>query len=131
VVLGAGCTLASCVDRFRTPALRPYRALMFISLGLSGVVPVFHAITIYGYAGLEKRMCVSWVITQGALYIFGAVLYAARFPERSAPGTFDIWGNSHQLFHGLVVLAAGVHLWGMAGAFDYHHTGLGWQCMLD
>lgn len=131
LTLGTGCALASWLDRFRTPELRPYRALMFISLGLSGIVPVVHGISIYGYSGLEDRMSVSWVIFQGALYIFGAVLYAARFPERTAPGTFDIWGSSHQLFHGFVVLAAAAHLWGMSKAFDYHHTGLGWHCMLD
>lgn len=50
--------------------------MMFIGLGLSGVVPVFHGISIYGYEGMEDRMSVSFVILQGALYIFGAVLYA-------------------------------------------------------
>lgn len=50
--------------------------MMFIGLGLSGVIPVVHGMTIYGYGGLEDRMSVSWVISQGALYIFGAVLYA-------------------------------------------------------
>lgn len=49
---------------------------MFASLGLSGVVPILHGIRIYGYQGLEDRTSVSWVILQGALYIFGAVLYA-------------------------------------------------------
>lgn len=50
--------------------------MMFVGLGLSGVIPVLHGVTIYGYSGLEDRMGISWVIFQGALYIFGAVLYA-------------------------------------------------------
>lgn len=50
--------------------------MMFIGLGLSGVVPVVHGIRIYGYQGLEERASVSFVVLQGALYIFGAVLYA-------------------------------------------------------
>ena len=51
---------------------------MFVALGLSGVVPVIHGVTIYGYQGLEDRMSISWVIAQGAMYIFGAFLYAVR-----------------------------------------------------
>ena len=50
--------------------------MMFVALGMSGVVPILHGLRIYGYAGLESRASVSWVVLQGALYIFGAVLYA-------------------------------------------------------
>ncbi|KAG6116896.1 hypothetical protein E4U14_008270 [Claviceps sp. LM454 group G7] len=128
-MLGAGCGVVSWVERFRTPKWRPYRASMFIGLGLSGVVPVIHGVTIYGYSGLEHRMSISLVIAQGAMYIIGAVLYAMRWPERSSPGSFDIWGSSHQIFHMFVLLAAATHFYGMAKAFDNHH-GLGHaQCV--
>ncbi|KAM0343395.1 hypothetical protein ACHAPU_008575 [Fusarium lateritium] len=130
-VLGAGCGLVSWIERFRTPTWRPYRTMMFIGLGVSGVVPVIHGTYIYGFQGLEERMSLSWVILHGAMYIFGAVLYAVRWPERSAPGTYDIWGNSHQIFHVFVILAAVTHFYGMAKAFDYHHTIMGSQCLMD
>ena len=52
----------------------------------------------------------------------------ARWPERAWPGSFDIWGSSHQLFHILVVLAAASHLYGLLKAFDYHHGILGLRC---
>ncbi|KAF5677028.1 PHO87-like protein [Fusarium heterosporum] len=130
-VLGAGCGLVSWIERFRTPTWRPYRTMMFIGLGVSGVVPVIHGACIYGFQGLEERMSLSWVILHGAMYIFGAVLYAVRWPERSAPGAYDIWGNSHQIFHVFVILAAVTHFYGMAKAFDYHHTIMGSQCLMD
>lgn len=57
---------------------------MFIGLGLSGVVPVVHGMSVYGYAGLEERMSISWVIAQGAMYIFGAVLYAVSLSSPSS-----------------------------------------------
>ena len=47
----------------------------------------------------------------------------ARWPERTAPGKYDIWGSSHQLFHILVVMAATTHFYGLVIAFDYHHGG--------
>ncbi|KAI1383326.1 HlyIII-domain-containing protein [Hypoxylon trugodes] len=126
--LGLGCGLVSWVERFRTPRWRPYRAAMFVGLGVSGVVPVCHGLSIYGYQALEERMGLNWVLFQGFLYIFGAFLYAIRWPERSFPGTFDIWGSSHQLFHILILFAAASHLTGMAKAFDYHHSVMGGQC---
>lgn len=43
-------------------------------------------------------------------YLFGAALYAARIPERFSPGRFDLWCNSHQIFHVLLVLGAYMHL---------------------
>lgn len=113
--------VVSWVDHFRTPAWRTSRALMFVGLGVSGVVPVVHAVTAEGFAAVDARMGLRWVLLQGALYIFGAFLYAARWPERSFPGIFDIWGSSHQLFHVFVLLAAASHLYGMTIAFNYRH----------
>jgi predicted membrane channel-forming protein YqfA (hemolysin III family) len=70
-------------------------------------------------------------------YVFHCLSAAAllttgqiRWPERSFPGAFDIWGSSHQIFHVFVLLAAMTHLYGMAKAFDYHHTVMGSQCLV-
>jgi hypothetical protein len=52
-------------------------------------------------------------------------LSQARIPERLAPGSFDIWGSSHQIFHVLVVMAAGAHLIGLLKSFDYAHSSRG------
>ncbi|KAL7792101.1 mPR-like GPCR protein [Trichoderma ceciliae] len=127
-LLGFSCVIVSWVDKFRSPAWRPYRALMFVSLGLSGIIPVGHGLLKFGYLTLEDRMGLTWVVLQGAMYIFGAFLYAARWPERSYPGVFDIWGSSHQIFHMFVLLAAATHFYGLAKAFDHHHAGMGSQC---
>lgn len=62
---------------------------------------------------MDERMGMRWVIMEGLLYIAGAGIYAARVPERFAPGRFDLLGASHQVFHCLVVAAAGSHLVGL------------------
>ncbi|KAI9734687.1 MAG: dolichol-P-mannose synthesis [Cirrosporium novae-zelandiae] len=46
----------------------------------------------------------------------------ARIPERWSPGSFDIWGSSHQIFHVLVVAAATTQLKGILQGFDYNHS---------
>ena len=43
-------------------------------------------------------------------------------PEKYKPGTFDIWGSSHQIFHVLVLMAAATHFVGLLKAFDYEHS---------
>lgn len=95
---------------------------MFVAMGLSAIFPVIHGVQRYGTAQLERQMGLSWVVTQAALYILGAAIYAARVPERWRPGAFDIVGNSHQIFHVLVLLAAAAHLVGLLKAFDYEHS---------
>ncbi|KAF3007495.1 hypothetical protein E8E13_005343 [Curvularia kusanoi] len=120
--LAAGTSIACVHPQFRTPALRPVRALMFVLMGLSAVFPVLHGIKLYGVEHLRQSIGLDWVVLQGALYIAGAGLYAARIPEKWAPGRFDIWGSSHQIFHVLVVMAAASHLLGLVKAFDYAHS---------
>ena len=66
----------SWFDHFRTPEWRPYRALMFVGLGLSGVVPILHGLSMHGFPALNERMGLVWVMLEGAMYIFGAFLYA-------------------------------------------------------
>ena len=60
--------------------------MMFVGLGVSGVLPICHALGTYGYEGLDQRMGLSWVLLEGFLYIFGAFLYAvsvvSQLPNR-------------------------------------------------
>ncbi|CZT15802.1 related to membrane proteins, contain hemolysin III domain [Ramularia collo-cygni] len=120
--IGAGTLVVVLYPKFRTPEWRPVRALMFVLMGLSAVVPVIHGLQMYGYEQLERQMGLSWLVGQGVMYITGAAIYAARVPERWSPGKFDIWGSSHQIFHVLVVLAASAHFVGLIKAFDYQHN---------
>src|SRR5687767_14932235 len=106
LILGLLTSVLTLHPHFRTPQYRPVRAAMFVALGGSSVIPVFHGIFLYSYAALDERMGLSWIILEGVLYVTGAGIYAARFPERSWPGRFDIWGSSHQVFHCFVVAAA-------------------------
>ena len=66
----------SWIDRFRTPAWRPYRAAMFVGLGASGVVPMIQGLQSHGFEAMDERMSLSLVTLQGLIYIFGAFLYA-------------------------------------------------------
>lgn len=109
-------------DRFRHPTLRPYRAAMYAGLGLSAVVFVVHGILLHGWTVQNRRMSVDWMGLMALFNLTGAVIYAARVPEKLRPLKYDIYGNSHQVLHVAVVLAGLAHMFGLFRAFDYLHT---------
>lgn len=125
LAFGIACSVVSLKERFRSREWRAYRALLFVAFGLSAVLPVIAGIIFYGVRETWSRIQLKWVLLEGVLYILGALLYGIRFPERLAPGYFDIWGHSHQLFHVLVVIAALCHLTALLGSYERFHKALG------
>ena len=125
--IGAACAVVTVNPKFRTPEWRPWRAAMFIAMGLSAIIPVLHGLRIYGINGMEDRIGLWWLIAQGVTYVVGATIYAMRIPEKWYPGTFDLFGASHQIFHIFVLIAAGLHLVGLLRAAE-HMAGEGAIC---
>ncbi|KAL2607404.1 hypothetical protein R1flu_025977 [Riccia fluitans] len=111
--LGLVTVAVSLMPRFQTHRYRPFRAILFASMGISGIVPCVHKLLLHwGEPAAETTFYLE--VTMGGLYGLGAVIYATRIPERWKPGHFDIAGHSHQLFHILVV----------AGALTHYRAGL-------
>lgn len=74
--LGLLCAAVSATPQFRHPTWRPFRARMFIALGLSALFPVVHGVMKFGTTQMNKQIGLFWVILQGSLYIAGACIYA-------------------------------------------------------
>uniref|UniRef100_A0A0N5A401 Adiponectin receptor protein n=1 Tax=Parastrongyloides trichosuri TaxID=131310 RepID=A0A0N5A401_PARTI len=113
VVLGVCAVLVSLWDKFSEPKYRPYRALVFVLMGMSGVLPTMHFIMTDGISKMIDENGFYSLVIMALLYLFGATLYATRTPERFFPGKCDIWFQSHQLFHLCVVCAAFTHYYGV------------------
>ncbi|XP_062203556.1 heptahelical transmembrane protein 4-like [Phragmites australis] len=107
--LGAAAVTASLVPAFQAPELRPLRAALFSCMGASGVVPIAHKLVLYGGSARSAVASACYEALMGALYGLGVAVYAARVPERWAPGRFDLVGHSHQLFHLFVIAGAYAH----------------------
>lgn len=135
LILGSACTVLTLHPDFAIPLYRPIRSTMFVLFGLSGVLPVLVAIHMYGWSTAKDRASIQWLILEGAFYIGGALLYAMRIPERftyvdqdhqsllakPTVGRFDIFGNSHQIFHCMVVIASYCHWRALLGCYLYLH----------
>jgi len=119
IVLGILAVVVSLWDKFGTPRYRPYRALVFIVFGLSGIAPATHYAVENGLERSVSEASLGWLIFMGALYITGALFYAFRIPERFFPGKVDIWFHSHQIFHCFVIAGAFVHYHGISNMAIY------------
>lgn len=76
--IAAGTLIVVMHPKFGSSQWRPFRAFMFVAMGLSAIAPVIHGLQVYGFQQLEEQMGLSRVVAQGVLYIVGAVLYAVR-----------------------------------------------------
>ncbi|OTA92190.1 hypothetical protein M434DRAFT_22031 [Hypoxylon sp. CO27-5] len=106
---------------FQGPRWRTLRLLTFVCTGLSGLAPIIHGIVMFGFEQMMRQSGLPYYLAEGGLFLLGAIVYATRFPESISPGTFDIYGSSHQIFHILVVMATVVHLAGVLDALDYNY----------
>ncbi|WFD18015.1 hypothetical protein MCAP1_000227 [Malassezia caprae] len=86
--------------KYLLPQYKGLRTIVFVALGLSGIVPLMHGLYISrSWHFVAESLGAKYVMLSGAAYIFGACLYVAHIPERWSPRTFDLLGASHQLFH--------------------------------
>jgi len=97
--LGLLCVAMSQSETFAKPRFRSLRATVFSVFGVSAVVPMTHGCFAYGFLYMFFDAKLSWLLLMGAFYLVGAFIYANRIPEKWAPGKFDLWFNSHQIFH--------------------------------
>lgn len=76
--MATACSVVTCLSVFATPDWRPFRAGMFVALGLSAVLPIGHAMQLHSLHKLDELMGLRWVVLEGVLYISGAAIYAVR-----------------------------------------------------
>lgn len=93
-VLGCLSIIVSLWDKFSEPALRPLRAGVFMSFGLSGVIPAVHYSIMEGWFSQISRASLGWLILMGELnmqqlflchilntitFIFRSIVYTRSF----------------------------------------------------
>ncbi|KAK6273243.1 hypothetical protein POUND7_010326 [Theobroma cacao] len=91
-----------------TSKFRAFRALLFSSMGLFGIVPGIHA-AIVNWSNPRRSITLAYEAAMAIFYLTGTMFYVSRIPERLKPGWFDLAGHSHQIFHILVVMGALAH----------------------
>ncbi|KAK4690633.1 adiponectin receptor, partial [Lecanoromycetidae sp. Uapishka_2] len=124
IIIASGSANAAllCVPSFRTLRWRKLRVSAFVALGASAFIPILHGIGRYGFEYMLQYSGVKYYLPELLFYGGGVSLYGFRTPERFAPGKFDIWGNSHQIFHVCILCAMYLHAVALMQAFTACHT---------
>ena len=102
-------TFAMMSDFFQHPGTKPHRAALFVAFGLFVTLPL--NTSWFGDEQNTVQYDPILFILGGLAYIFGAFLFAMRFPESCKPGQYDCCGQSHNIFHLLVLVGAGLHFY--------------------
>ncbi|KAI1178590.1 hemolysin-III protein [Nemania sp. FL0916] len=124
IIVSSGFATATllCIPRFRTLAWRKVRVSAFVALGASAFIPLLHGVQLYGFEYMLEYSGMKWYLLELVFYGGGVSLYGFRIPERFAPGKFDIWGSSHQIFHVSILCAMYIQAIALTQAFTACHT---------
>jgi adiponectin receptor len=115
-------TFTTFSPAFRSPALRLHRTAMYAALGLLPVVFIIHGLALYGLEMQKRRMSLVYLMGTAALNIIGAVVYVTRIPERLYGRRFDIWCQSHQIMHFMVIFSGLTYMFGLLKAAEFVHS---------
>ncbi|KAI1779093.1 hemolysin-III protein [Hypoxylon cercidicola] len=124
IIIASGSATATLLSspRFGTPRWRNAKVGAFVTLGASAFIPLLHGVQLYGLKYMLQYSGMKWYLLELVFYGSGVSLYAFRTPERFAPGKFDIWGSSHQIFHVSILCAMYIHAIALTQAFTACHT---------
>uniref|UniRef100_A0A8C5DMD3 Progestin and adipoQ receptor family member 9 n=2 Tax=Gouania willdenowi TaxID=441366 RepID=A0A8C5DMD3_GOUWI len=100
------CVLSCCNTRQRWRRHRYIiRTLVFLLPFLVSSTPIFHRLLSRSpYSNTSSSFTASssmpvYFYRHCLWLVVSAIFNISKFPERLAPGRFDIWGHSHQWFH--------------------------------
>ncbi len=79
----------SISKRFGTPRHRVFRTVLFVLLGLSGLVPVLHGVALYGYQVAKETVSLDLILAMGAMYLLGYKIVFISYLEPSFCFTYS------------------------------------------
>ncbi|KPA81650.1 hypothetical protein ABB37_03971 [Leptomonas pyrrhocoris] len=85
------------------------RTLFYVLMVASGLIPTVHLAFIIPF--VISFPYVLGLLAMLMLYGIGVFIYAFRIPEVFAPGKFDVYCSSHQIWHVCVMAAAITHFY--------------------
>ncbi|ORX45711.1 HlyIII-domain-containing protein [Hesseltinella vesiculosa] len=117
-LMGCVGTISPFFKCWDTKEYRPLRIAVFLTMGFSSAVPVFHLLFTHGLSASKEFFQMATVSVM--MYITGVFIYAHRFPEKMFPGRFDFAGmTSHAIWH--VFVCFGIYFHYQASIQFYEH----------
>lgn len=107
LIVGFAGAILPWAEWFNKRENKGWRIAVFLTMCTTALAPFSHAAFEHGFG--KTMSFFSPIFPSLAFYVGGLVFYATQFPESWAPGRFDTWGHSHQLWHIGIVLAIVFH----------------------
>lgn len=108
--------LCSCVgilgpfkEKWAHRSFRKWRTIIYTASAFSSAFPLAHYFLFHTFPDDVLYDFIRGIALMAFLYLFGALIYATRVPERYFPGKCDILFHSHQFWHVHVLLAWYTH----------------------
>ncbi|KAM1478612.1 hypothetical protein ACFX2I_026012 [Malus domestica] len=120
-VMGIFTIVTLLSPKLSSSEFRKFRALLFASMGLFGIVPAIHG-SVVNWGNPKRNLTLVYEAAMAFFYLTGTGFYVTRIPERWRPGGFDLAGHSHQIFHVLVVLGALAHYGAILVLLDWRNS---------
>ncbi|KAI8616624.1 hemolysin-III related-domain-containing protein [Chytriomyces sp. MP71] len=121
VCLGFVSVSAVCISEFATHEYRMLRTLILVGFGVSPSLPVAYSLIAHGLGFTRKSMgldSIGWTLLTSCV---GVPTFYFHVPERFYPRRFDIWGNSHLIWHVLIMFGMWFLREGLLEAFYFWH----------
>jgi adiponectin receptor len=101
--------------------MRMLRGSVFSVLALTTMLPILHGIGQLGWRRASVEIGAQWYLAEGMVLLFGVSCFVGRLPERISPGSFDIWGHSHQVHHMCALVAQAFHVIALVVGYEYRN----------
>ena len=108
------------------PALKKHFRLaqiLFVVIGVSNLLPFIHAIILAtlandgnGYLDIYYELFL--IFLEGITFLIGFLFFSTHFPECKYPKTFDIWFNSHTIWHIFINISMWIHFIGLHSIYE-------------
>ena len=97
--------------------------ILFIVIGVSNLLPFIHAIILGTLAnGQNEYIDINYelflIVLEWISFFIGFLFFSTHFPECKYPRTFDIWFNSHTIWHIWVNISMSIHFIGLHSIFE-------------
>ena len=97
------------------------RSIIYIILGLYGVLPIIHKFFIMGHnQEIIFLTELSLIGLVAFFYIIGVLFYTSHFPEFIHRDLFNYYLSSHQIFHAFTIAGAVTHYLAIEYAYKKH-----------
>jgi adiponectin receptor len=121
-ILGGATLVAPWFKFFNSEEWQTRRVLLYVVTIASGLAPTGHLLFLFP-PNLVTAPVHLGILLMFLFYGVGTIIYVTRLPESLYPGQFDIWFNSHQLWHIFVLAASVVHFFTCIGIYQRFSPG--------